>query len=80
MGIDSRDGALKLILSNEWTDGINWFFACWYRLTKIKSWANIYCVGMVKNRCGQSGHGTLKLTVSKTEQMEETDLLHTGTN
>ena len=24
---------LKLTISEEWTDGINWFFECWYRFT-----------------------------------------------
>ena len=43
------DRTLKLILSDEWKDLINWFFACWYRFTKIKSWSKIYWVGMVKN-------------------------------
>ena len=58
---------LKLTVSEEWTDGINWFFACWYRFTKIKSWSKIYWVGMVKNGCGYSGHGTLKMTVFQKE-------------
>ena len=31
---------------------------------------------MTKNGCGQSGDKTLKLTVSKNEQMEQTDFLH----
>ena len=48
-----------------WTDGINWFFACRDRFTKIKNWSKIFRVGMVKNGCGQSGHGTLKLIVSQ---------------
>ena len=59
------DRTLKLILSDEWKDLINWFFACWYRFTKIKSWSKIYWVGMVKNDCGQSGHETPKLAVSQ---------------
>ena len=48
----------------EWTDGINWFFSCWYRFTKIKSWSKNFWEDIVKNGCGQSGHGTLKLAVS----------------
>ena len=60
----SGDGTLKLTVSEEWTDRINWFFACWYRLRKIKSWSRKFCVGMVKNGCDQSGHWTLKLTIS----------------
>ena len=30
----SSDGSLKLSVFEEWTDGINWFYACWYRFTK----------------------------------------------
>ena len=29
----SGDKTLKFTVSEDWTDGINWFFACWYRLT-----------------------------------------------
>ena len=61
----SCDGTLKLTLSEEWTNGINWFLACSCRFITVKSWSKIYWVGMVKNGCGQSGHGTLKLTVSQ---------------
>ena len=56
---------LKLTLSEEWTNGINRFFAHWYRFITAKSWLKIYWVGLVKNGCGQSGLGTLKLTVSQ---------------
>ena len=58
-------GLLKLTVSEEWTDGINWFFTYWFRFTGIKIWFKIFCVGMVKNWCGQYGHLTLKLTLSK---------------
>ena len=61
----SCDGTLKLTLSEEWTNGINWFLACSCRFITVKSWSKIYWVGMVKNGCGQSGLGTLKLTVSQ---------------
>ena len=43
---------LKFTLSQEWTDGINWFFACWYNFMQIKRWLKTLQVGMVKNRCG----------------------------
>ena len=33
---------LTLTVSEEWTDVINWFFAGWYRFTKIKSWSKFY--------------------------------------
>ena len=55
----SSNGTLKLTVSEEWTDGINWFFACWYRFTKIKSWSKIFWVGIVENRYGQPGQRTL---------------------
>ena len=35
---------------------------------------------MVKNGSSQSGHRTLKLTLSQNEQMESADFLHAGTN
>ena len=57
----SCDGALKLAASEKWINGINRFFACWYRFTKIKSWSKLFWVGVVKNERGQSGHGTLQL-------------------
>ena len=35
---------------------------------------------MMKNGCGQSGHGTLELTVSQEWIDEWTDFLHAGAN
>ena len=40
-------------------------FANRYKFLKIKSWLNIFWLGMFKNRCGQSSLWTLKLTVSQ---------------
>ena len=40
-------------------------FACWYKFTSIDSWLRIFGVNTVKNGCGQSGDGTLKLTLSE---------------
>ena len=57
----SCDGTLKLTVSEEWTDGMNWFLACLYRFTKIKSRSKFFLVDIVKNVCDQSGHGSLKL-------------------
>ena len=54
---------LKLTVSEEWTDGINWIFACWYRFTKSKIWSKSFWVGMVEYGCGKSGYGTVKLTL-----------------
>ena len=56
---------LKLTASQGWTDGINLFFASWYKSTQSKSWLKIFQVGMVKNGCGQYGDGIRKLTVSE---------------
>ena len=56
---------LKLIVSQERTDGINWSFASWYKFTQIKRWLKIFGVSMVKNECGQSGDRTLKLSISE---------------
>ena len=56
---------LKLTVSQEWTSGINWFFACWYSFMQIKRWFKILVAGMVKNGCGQSCDRTLKLTESE---------------
>ena len=61
----SGDGTLKLTVFEEWTDGINWFYACWYRFTEIKRWSKSFWVYMDKNVRGHSGHGNLKLTVSQ---------------
>ena len=49
----------KIELTNE----INLFFACWYNFMQIKM--KVLGVGMVKNGCGQSCDGTLKLTLSE---------------
>ena len=57
------DGALKLTLSEEWTDGRNWFFACWYKLRKAKKF-NDFWVGMVKSGYGLLVYKTLKSAVS----------------
>ena len=58
----SSGETLKLTVSEEWTDGVNWFLTCWCRFAKIKSWSKNFLVGMVKNGSGQ---GTLNLTVSQ---------------
>ena len=65
----SGDGSLKLIISEEWIDGISWLFVCWYRFTKIKSWLKFFWVDIVKNGCGQPGHGRLN-GMNGVEQME----------
>ena len=54
---------LKLTISQEWTDGINRFFTCWYKFMQIKRWLKIFGEGLVKSGCGQSREGTPKLTI-----------------
>ena len=54
---------VRSVLKN-WTNGIDWFFACWYKFWKVKSWFNDFCVGLVKNSRGLLVHETLKSTVS----------------
>ena len=38
----SGGGTPKLTVFEEWTDGINWFYACWYRFAKIESWSMFF--------------------------------------
>ena len=61
----SLDSKINCISSPEWTNGINWFFACWHKFTQTKRWLKNFWVSMVKNGCGQFGDGTLNLTVSE---------------
>ena len=56
---------LKFTVSHEWTDRINRFFACWYKLMQVKRLLKILGIGMAKNGCGQSCDEALKLTVSE---------------
>ena len=57
--------ALKLAVSQERSDGTNWFFAGWYNITQIKRWLKLCGLSMVKNGSGQSNDATLKLIVSE---------------
>ena len=45
----SCHGTLELALSQKWTNGINWFFACWCTFRKAKSGFSYFWMGMVKN-------------------------------
>ena len=56
-------GTIKSAVSQEWINEFGWFFACWYKFRKAKSYIN-YWVGMFKNRGGLIDHGTLKPGVS----------------
>ena len=46
------------------TDGIDLFFACWYKFRKAKSCFNDFWVGLVKNSRGLLVHESLKSAVS----------------
>ena len=56
---------LKLTVSQEWIDGMNWYFACWCKFRKVKSYFNDFWVGMVRNGRGHLVHETVKSAVSK---------------
>ena len=56
----SGHGTLKLAVSQEWIDGMNWFFACWCKFRKAKSSFNDFWVDVVKIGCGHLVHETLK--------------------
>ena len=62
--------SLKLDVSQEEMILIKWFFACWYKFRKAKSYLNNFEVVMVRNGCGLSGHGTLKSGISL-ERLDE---------
>ena len=48
MGVASLIIGLWKMVSEEWADGINRFFACWSRLTKIKNWSKLFSGGHVQ--------------------------------
>ena len=56
---------LKLTVPQELTDGMNWYFAYWCKVKKVKSYFNDFWVGMVKNGCSDLDHEALKSAVSK---------------
>ena len=51
---------LKLTISQEWIDGMNSFFACWYKFRKAKCNFNNFWVDVVKMVCGHLVHETLE--------------------
>ena len=55
----------KLTVSQEQNDEKAWYFACWYKSMKIKSWLKNIAVGLVKNERDHSGLRTLKVAVSQ---------------
>ena len=56
----SGNGTLNLAVLQEWLDGMNWFFACWCKFRKAKSYFNDFWVGLVKNGWSHLIHETLK--------------------
>ena len=59
-------GTLKSAVSQEWIDELGWFFACWYKFMKAKSYLAFYnyWVGVVKNGWSIKDRGTLKPDIS----------------
>ena len=49
----SAHGKVKLTVSQEGIDGMNWFFACYYKLRKAKSNFSSFWVREIKNDHGE---------------------------
>ena len=62
---NSDHRTLKLTVFQEWIDGINWFFAWWYKSRKAKSCCYNYWMSLFEDGRGFLSHGTLKSAVSK---------------
>ena len=57
---------LKLAISQEWIDRIDWFFACWWcNFRKTKSYFYRFWVGLVENGYCILCHGALKSAISQ---------------
>ena len=61
---------LKSAVSQESVDEVSWFFVCWYKFRKAKSFFNNFWVVVVKNGCGLLGLVTLKSALSQ-ESVDE---------
>ena len=59
-------GTLTSAVSQEGIYELVWFFTCWFKFTKAKSYFDNYWVDMVKNGQGLIDHGILKPGVSHT--------------
>ena len=57
-------GTLKLIVYQEWTNGMNWFSGCWCKFRKAKSCFNDFWLRVVTNDHGLLVHETLTSAVS----------------
>ena len=51
---------LKLTVSQDWIDEMNWFFACWCKFIKVKNNFNDLWMDAVKNGRDHLVHETLK--------------------
>ena len=60
--------ALKLTVSKEWTDGINRFFAYWYKFMQVKR-----CLKFLGCTCSKIGVASLMTTLKLTISEEWTD-------
>ena len=57
-------GTLNSAVSQELIYEMRWFFVCWYKFKKAKSYFNSYWVGMVRNARDFLDRGTLKSGIS----------------
>ena len=55
---------IESAVSQERNDEMSWFFACWYKFRKAKSFFS-YWVGIAKNGRDLIDHGTQKQVVSQ---------------
>ena len=69
-------GILKLTVSQEWADRMNWFFACWYKFRKAKSCFNNFGIDGTKIEHGHLVHDTLKFAAFNNEYFNSADFLH----
>ena len=67
---------LKSAVSQEWIDQMSWFFACWSKFRRTKSYFDNYWVAMVKNEFGLIDNGTVKSDVSQNDLMNWADWLN----
>ena len=67
---------LKSAVSQEWMYELGWFFACWYKFMKAKSYFNNYRLGVVKNGWVLKDCGTLSPGVSTNDSMNWADWLN----
>ena len=54
----------KAAVSQEWVNELGWFFACWYKFMKAKSYFNNYWMGVIKNGRGLKDRRILKPGIS----------------